>query len=67
MLMITLLVMMSHQNTLLFPLSPPPQAVTNPTNTVYATKRMIGRGFKDDQTQKEAKVRQSALSLNPGL
>jgi hypothetical protein len=34
-----------------------PQAVTNPTNTVYATKRLIGRGFKDEQTQKEMKVR----------
>lgn len=34
------------------------QAVTNPTNTVYATKRLIGRGFKDEQTQKEMKVRQ---------
>jgi molecular chaperone DnaK (HSP70) len=31
--------------------------VTNPTNTVYATKRLIGRGFKDEQTQKEMKVR----------
>ena len=33
------------------------QAVTNPTNTVYATKRLIGRAFEDPQTQKEAKVR----------
>jgi molecular chaperone DnaK (HSP70) len=32
------------------------QAVTNPTNTVYATKRLIGRAFKDEQTQKEMKV-----------
>jgi len=38
-------------------LSPPPQAVTNPTNTVYATKRLIGRAFDDAQTQKEMKVR----------
>ena len=30
------------------------QSVTNPTNTVYATKRLIGRSFSDDQTQKEA-------------
>jgi hypothetical protein len=35
----------------------PPQAVTNPTNTVYATKRLIGRAFDDPQTQKEMKVR----------
>lgn len=32
------------------------QAVTNPTNTVYATKRLIGRTFEDPQTQKEAKM-----------
>jgi len=30
------------------------QAVTNPTNTVYATKRLIGRAFDDPQTAKEA-------------
>ncbi|GJX44632.1 heat shock 70 kDa protein, mitochondrial [Tanacetum coccineum] len=29
------------------------QAVTNPTNTVFGTKRMIGRRFDDSQTQKE--------------
>ena len=32
------------------------QAVTNPTNTLYATKRLIGRAFEDPQTQKEAKA-----------
>ena len=37
------------------------QAVTNPTNTVYATKRLIGRKFNDDQTQREAKA--SSLDL----
>ena len=36
------------------------QAVTNPTNTVYATKRLIGRAFDDPQTQKEMKVRYPA-------
>ncbi|XP_048439747.1 heat shock 70 kDa protein, mitochondrial-like isoform X2 [Pyrus x bretschneideri] len=32
------------------------QAVTNPTNTVSATKRLIGRHFNDAQTQKEMKM-----------
>lgn len=32
------------------------QAVTNPTNTLYATKRLIGRPFDDPQTEKEAKM-----------
>jgi molecular chaperone DnaK len=29
------------------------QAVTNPENTVYATKRLIGRRFTDDATKKD--------------
>ncbi|KAJ4840429.1 Heat shock 70 kDa protein A [Turnera subulata] len=29
------------------------QAVTNPTNTLFGTKRLIGRKFGDPQTQKE--------------
>ncbi|KAE9599324.1 putative Heat shock protein 70 family [Lupinus albus] len=32
------------------------QAVTNPANTVFGTKRMIGRRFEDPQTQKEMKM-----------
>ncbi|KAL5984994.1 hypothetical protein ACLOJK_038831 [Asimina triloba] len=32
------------------------QAVTNPTNTLFGTKRMIGRRFDDAQTQKEMKM-----------
>merc|ERR1719199_1148820 len=31
------------------------QAVTNPDNTVFATKRLIGRRFEDDATQKDMK------------
>ncbi|XP_021717218.1 heat shock 70 kDa protein, mitochondrial-like [Chenopodium quinoa] len=32
------------------------QAVTNPTNTIFGTKRLIGRHFDDPQTQKEMKM-----------
>ncbi|XP_077215912.1 heat shock 70 kDa protein, mitochondrial-like [Tasmannia lanceolata] len=32
------------------------QAVTNPSNTVFGTKRLIGRRFDDPQTQKEMKM-----------
>merc|ERR1719265_764298 len=31
------------------------QAVTNPENTVFATKRLIGRRFEDDATKKDMK------------
>jgi len=31
------------------------QAVTNPENTVFATKRLIGRRFNEDATQKDIK------------
>ena len=31
------------------------QAVTNPTNTLYSIKRLIGRSFSDDKIKKEIK------------
>ncbi|MDC1466914.1 molecular chaperone DnaK [Litorivicinus sp.] len=32
------------------------QSVTNPVNTLFATKRLIGRKFKDDVVQKDIKM-----------
>lgn len=32
------------------------QAVTNPENTVFSVKRLIGRKFSDDETQKDVKL-----------
>ena len=38
------------------------QAVTNPTNTLFAVKRLIGRKFKDDVVQKDIKMVPYAIS-----
>ncbi|HIC41646.1 MAG TPA: molecular chaperone DnaK, partial [Pelagibacterales bacterium] len=32
------------------------QAVTNPENTLFAIKRLIGRGFADDVVKKDSKL-----------
>ena len=40
----------------------PLQAVTNSSNTVYATKRLIGRMYDDAEVQKESKVSDSSCS-----
>ncbi|MEI6896125.1 MAG: molecular chaperone DnaK [Psychromonas sp.] len=32
------------------------QAVTNPTNTLFAIKRLIGRRFEDEETQRDLKI-----------
>ncbi|CAM8879291.1 hypothetical protein QQ045_024675 [Rhodiola kirilowii] len=49
-------VSMSQKGELLVGIPAKRQAVTNPTNTFFATKRYIGRKFDDPQTQKEMKM-----------
>lgn len=46
----------SHNGELLVGMPAKRQALTNPSNTVSGTKRLIGRRFDDPQTQKEMKM-----------
>jgi molecular chaperone DnaK len=41
------------------------QAVTNPTNTVFAVKRFMGRKLKDESVQRDTKLVPYALSESP--
>jgi len=41
------------------------QAVTNPSNTVYAVKRLIGRKFEDPEVAREAKMVSYKISKAP--
>jgi len=40
------------------------QAVTNPSNTLFAIKRLIGRQFKDDVVQKDIKMVPYSIAAN---
>ena len=46
----------SDDNEILVGQSAKRQAVTNPTNTLFAVKRLIGRRFEDDVVQKDIKM-----------
>uniref|UniRef100_A0A1D1XMP9 Heat shock protein, mitochondrial n=1 Tax=Anthurium amnicola TaxID=1678845 RepID=A0A1D1XMP9_9ARAE len=49
-------VALNQKNELLVGTPAKRQAVTNPTNTLFGTKRLIGRRFDDPHTQKELKM-----------
>jgi molecular chaperone DnaK len=46
----------SEDDEVLVGMSAKRQAVTNPTNTLFAVKRLIGRRFEDDVVQKDIKM-----------
>ena len=50
------IVAFSKDNEVLVGQSAKRQAVTNPTNTLYAVKRLIGRRFEDDVVQRDIKM-----------
>ena len=50
------IVAFTDENDVLVGQSAKRQAVTNPTNTVFATKRLIGRKFKDHIVQKDVSM-----------
>ena len=49
----TLLVAFTNEDETLVGQPAKRQAVTNPTNTLFAIKRLIGRTFKDEKVQKK--------------
>ena len=50
------IVAFSEDDEVLVGMSAKRQAVTNPTNTLFAVKRLIGRRFEDDVVQKDIKM-----------
>jgi molecular chaperone DnaK len=50
------IVAFTNDNEVLVGLAAKRQAVTNPSNTLYAIKRLIGRNFTDPIVQKDIKM-----------